>query len=145
METLKDEKTFRGHNGSVRSLVLADDDTIILTASKDHRIRQWNIDQYAEVRVLHNHVLDEHRAEVLSARFSPDGTRIVTASKDRSALTWDASTGARLAQFSEGHQFLTSSAVVFPNEKWIATAAADNSTRVWDLCPGPVDSRVPTV
>ena len=133
METLKDEKTFRGHNGSVRSLVLADQDSIILTASKDNRIKQWNIEQYAEVRVLHSHVLDEHRAEVLSARFSKDGRRIVTASKDRSALTWNSDTGKRLAQFAEGHQFLTSSAVVFPNGKWIATAAADNSVRVWDL------------
>jgi WD40 repeat protein/serine/threonine protein kinase len=133
METLEDEKTFRGHNGSVRSLVLADQDSIILTASKDNRIKQWNIEQYAEVRVLHSHILDEHRAEVLSARFSKDGRRIVTASKDRSALTWDSDTGKRLAQFAEGHQFLTSSAVVFPNGKWIATAAADNSVRVWDL------------
>lgn len=133
LETLKDEKTFRGHNGSVRSLVLADNDSIILTASKDNRIRQWSIDQYAEVRVLHSHVLDEHRAEVLSARFSKDGSKIVTASKDRSALTWDSKTGNRLAQFAEGHQFLTSSAVVFPNGKWIATAAADNTVRVWDL------------
>ena len=133
LETLKDEKTFRGHNGSVRSLVLADDDSVILTASKDNRIRQWSIDQYAEVRVLHSHVLDEHRAEVLSARFSKDGSKIVTASKDRSALTWDSKTGSRLAQFAEGHQFLTSSAVVFPNGKWIATAAADNTVRVWDL------------
>lgn len=133
METLKDEKSFRGHNGSVRSLVLADQDSIILTASKDNRIKQWNIEQYAEVRVLHSHVLDEHRAEVLSARFSKDGRRIVTASKDRSALTWNSDTGKRLAQFAEGHQFLTSSAVVFPNGKWIATAAADNSVRVWDL------------
>ena len=113
--------------------MLADYDSIILTASKDNRIKQWNIAQYAEVRVLHSHVLDEHRAEVLSARFSKDGRRIVTASKDRSALTWDSATGNRLAQFAEGHQFLTSSAVVFPNGKWIATAAADNSVRVWDL------------
>lgn len=133
LETLKDEKTFRGHNGSVRSLVLADDDSVILTASKDNRIRQWSIDQYAEVRVLHSHVLDEHRAEVLSARFSRDGSRIVTASKDRSALTWESATGKRLAQFAEGHQFLTSSAVVFPDGKRIATAAADNTVRVWDL------------
>jgi WD40 repeat protein/serine/threonine protein kinase len=132
-ETLKDEKTFRGHNGSVRSIVLAENDSIILTASKDNRIKKWNIDQYAEVKVLHSHVLDEHRAEVLSARFSKDGRRIVTASRDRSALTWNSETGERLAQFAEGHQFLTSSAVLFPNDKWIATAAADNSVRVWDL------------
>ncbi|MFP6766373.1 MAG: WD40 repeat domain-containing protein, partial [Planctomycetaceae bacterium] len=133
LDTLQDEKTFRGHNGSVRSLVLADGDTIILTASKDYQIKQWNIAQYAEVRVLHSHVLDEHGDEVLSARFSHDGSRIVTASKDRSALTWNSATGKRLTQFAEGHQFLTSSAVMFPNGKWIATAAADNSVRVWDL------------
>ena len=41
-----------------------------------------------------------------------------------------------LTSFEEGHEYLASTAIVFPDGMKLLTAAADNTARVWDLTTG---------
>ncbi len=107
-----------------------------MSGSHDGRVKFWDVQGYEEARVLRGHVLAGHLDAVLAAAYSPDGRRVATASRDRTAKSWDASTGAELLQFREGHEFTTATAVFFPDGKRLLTTAIDNTTRVWDVATG---------
>ena len=103
----------------------------------DKRVRLWNLAGYEEVRVLHSTVSRRVTRTPCSRPVSrPTAGEIVTASRDRTARLWDAATGQRLEQFQEGHEFLATNAVFFPDGKRLATGAGDNSVRLWDLAGG---------
>jgi WD40 repeat protein len=126
----------RGHGSSVRACEFSPDGQFVLSGGEDDVIRVWNLAGYEESRVLHSTVFSGHADAVLSARFSPDGKDIVTASRDRTAALWDVSSGKRLKQFEEGHEFLATSAVFFSDRRRLATGAGDNSVRIWDIALG---------
>jgi WD40 repeat protein/serine/threonine protein kinase len=127
---------FRGHDGAIRDVTFDQNDRVLISASADHRIKKWDIDQYAEIRVLQSQLLNGHTNSVLSAEFSQDGKQVVTASQDSTARIWDVASGAQGKSLSEGHAFLVSSAVLFPNGRTMATSAADNTTVLWDILEG---------
>ncbi len=129
-------KAFRGHGGSVQSAVFLDQGRSVLSASHDGVARQWNIDNYEELRTLQGRVLTGHQDAVLAAAYSRDQKQIVTASRDRTARTWDVSTGKLGMTFEEGHAYLASSAVFFPDGRRLLTAAVDNTVRGWDVATG---------
>ena len=131
-------KSLRGHASWVRSAVFSPDGHWVLSGSHDGSAKLWSIAGYEEVRTFQSRVFVGHADAVLSAAFSPakNDDRIVTASRDRTAKTWNARTGKLLVTFQEGHDYLTSTALFFPNGKQLLTAAADNTARVWDLTTG---------
>ncbi len=129
-------KAFRGHGGSVQSAVFLDQGRSVLSASHDGVARQWNIDNYEELRTLQGRVLTGHQDAVLAAAYSRDQKQIVTASRDRTARTWDVSTGKLGMTFEEGHAYLASTAVFFPDGRRLLTAAVDNTVRGWDVATG---------
>ncbi|MEZ5940535.1 MAG: protein kinase [Planctomycetaceae bacterium] len=129
-------KSFRGHSSEVRSVRFTPDDSRIISGGKDKLAIVWGIEDYEEIRSLHGRSLEGHADAILSARFSADGSQVVTAGRDRVAILWDVKTGTQLREFSEGHEFLASRAVLSPNRQILFTAAADNTVRVWDVATG---------
>ncbi len=129
-------KTFRGHDGTVRACEMTDDGRFLLSGSEDHRALLWSVDDYAEIQTLNGQELVGHREAILAAYFSPSGKEVLTASRDRTAIIWDVRSGKERIRLKEGHQFLSSSAVFFQKEQLLATAAADNSVRIWNATTG---------
>ena len=150
-------KSLRGHASWVRGAVFSPDGHWVLSGSFDAEAKLWSIAGYEEVRVFQDRVINSpagapvetvvggekhqslpHADAILAAAFSrADGDhRVVTASRDRTAKTWNFDTGKMLASFEEGHEYLASTAIVFPDGMKLLTAAADNTTRVWDLTTG---------
>lgn len=134
-------KVLRGHGGRVVCCRLHPDfsagEPLVLSGSHDHTARIWDVSGYEEVRVFpRGLVLDGHKDAVLGAAFSGGGERIVSASRDRTAKTWNVSTGRETIHFEEGHQFLASRAIFFPDKKRLLTAAVDNTARIWDVATG---------
>ena len=150
-------KSLRGHASWVRGAVFSPDGHWVLSGSFDAEAKLWSIAGYEEVRVFQDRVINSpaglpvetvvggekhqslpHADAILAAAFSrADGDhRVVTASRDRTAKSWNFDTGKMLASFEEGHEYLASTAIVFPDGMKLLTAAADNTTRVWDLTTG---------
>lgn len=129
-------KAFRGHGGSVLSAVFLDEGKGVLSASHDGVARQWNIENYEELRTLQGRVLAGHHDAVLAAAYSKDQKHIVTASRDRTARTWDVRTGKMGMTFEEGHSYLASSSVFYPDGRRLLTSGVDNTVRGWDVTSG---------
>src|SRR6185369_13813483 len=82
--------TFR-HEDAVESAHFSSDGHQLVTASRDHSARVWEIRTGRFVSFAHAH-------PVLDARLSPDGRKVATASTDGSARIWDAATGRQLGE-----------------------------------------------
>lgn len=70
--------------------------------------------------------------------FSPDGRRALAGGSDVCLVHWDAITGAVLGGRLGGHTARINAVAVSPDGRWAASAAADGTTRVWDLPAGKV-------
>ena len=51
-------------------------------------------------------------------------------------IAWDVATGQQLRSYDEGHAYLASAALFFPDGKHVLTSAVDNTTRIWDMATG---------
>ncbi|MEX0716716.1 MAG: protein kinase [Planctomycetaceae bacterium] len=138
--------TLRGHGGWVRSCAFSprpgvEGGRVVVSGGHDRKVRLWNVDEYAEVRIVQEPTFTGHADAVLSAAFDHAGKRIVTSSRDRTARIWDAASGAART-FEEGHEFLASTAICFPDEPTVLTAAIDGTVRLWDAENGTQFARL---
>jgi len=60
----------------------------------------------------------------------------VTASRDRSARAWNTHTCETESELKEGHEYLASSALFFPDGLNLVTSGVDNTTRLWNVATG---------
>jgi WD40 repeat protein len=117
------------HSGNVYCAVPSPDGERLVTASKDHTARIWDIASGRPLATL------KHDAEVTCAVFSPDGTRVATASADRTARVWNAATGAAITECLL-HQGAVVCVEFSPSGSQLVTASADHTARVWESATG---------
>ena len=132
----------RGHASHVRDCVYSPDGTRILSAGRDQQIKLWQPAAYAE-RIEFAQDQPGESDAVLAARFARDGNRLVTASRDRSAAIWDIQSRKLVQHFSEGHEFLASTAAFFADGGRLATSAGDGTVRLWDVSTGTQLQQLP--
>lgn len=132
-------KTLRGHGGWVRSCAALADGHRVISGSHDGSLFDWDWQRYDFPQVLRpgsENSLSELR--FTSAASSPDGKWLATAAENGAITIWDLRDPLNpLSQLlTEGHDWLTTTAVYFDDGKRLLTAAGDNSTVVWDAQRG---------
>ena len=117
------------HERSIGSLSFSRDGAHVVTGSRDHAARVWDVSSGQPVTEPLR-----HQAELEGAEFSPDGQRVVTASKDKTAVIWDAHTGKKLLTLE--HLGPVRSAVFSHDGLKVVTAGQDKTARVWNSITG---------
>ena len=116
--------TLTGYGSPVRSVTFASDGKTLASASKDHRVRLWDVDT-AQLKAT----LEGRRG---TAVFSPDGKTLASASEDHTVRLWEADTG-QLKDTLEGHTDTVRSVVFSPDGKTLASAGYDRTVRLWEV------------
>src|SRR5262249_32564892 len=132
------QQTLRGHGNAIVDAAIWNDsagkETRLLTASADGSARLWQPDQYAEVVSVGGEALENEEGaygQVLSMSVGGDKTdRIMAVARDGVATIWNLSEKNRQIRLSEGHRFLTQSAVFLKD--WLITVSFDGTAVVWD-------------
>lgn len=117
--------TLTGHQDSVLSLRLVNDDQII-SCSKDRSLRLWDRKTGDCVRVFKGHL-----AAVNAVQWK--GNKVVSASGDRTIRIWDLNTGKLLKQLSSHKRGV---ACVEYDGTYIVSGSSDETIKVWNAETG---------
>ena len=80
-------------------------------------------------------LLQGHERSLNQIKYNRDGDLLFSVAKDKILCAWYTSNGERLGTYS-GHQGAIWTVDVSPNSKIIATGAADNTIKLWDIATG---------
>jgi mono/diheme cytochrome c family protein len=116
-----------GHDDVVEAAIFSPDESLVATASYDHKIVLWDAESAQPLRTLSG-----HNGAVFSIAFSPDGAALISGSADETVKVWHVESGRRLDTMSqpEGEVFAVA---VSPDGRWVLGGSADNRLRVWRL------------
>ncbi|KAF7976476.1 hypothetical protein HWV62_6745 [Athelia sp. TMB] len=123
-------RVMEGHRGSVRSVAISTDSTLIASGSKDTTIIVWDFIGGEPLRALKG-----HSKSVESVAFSPDGTQIVSGSKDRSLILWSTKRGSHVSTL-KNHSRRIISTTFSPDGSLIASGSRDLTISIWDVMIG---------
>jgi len=114
----------RGHLDRVNSVSFSPDGSRVVTSSRDHDARVWDVATGKPLQLLRAHF-----SVVSDARYSPDGRWIVTAGPGTAGL-WRASTGA-FYNYYRGHKGILLSVAFAPDSRGFATGGVDGTVRYY--------------
>jgi WD40 repeat protein len=121
---------FYGHTDLVTQVTWNQDESKILTSSRDGTVRIWDAVTGQELIRI-----DAHKDFVSQATWNRDESKILTRSYDDTVCIWDAVTGQELIRI-DAHKDFVSQATWNQDESKILTSSADGTVRIWDAVTG---------
>lgn len=124
-----------GHTAQIRKVFFTPDSKQVLTASKDHTVRAWDVQTGEPRYVLHPPGV----GGILVAALAPDGKRLAVASRhgDGAEKTFVAYVmtlpDGRIERVLRGHTKEIIALAFSPDGKRLASASDDNTVRLYDL------------
>jgi tetratricopeptide (TPR) repeat protein len=119
-----------GHLGSVLSVTLSPDGSLLASGSYDKTVRLWEIDTGREMRCL-----EGHTGYVYGVVFSPDGSLLASGSYDTTVRLWEVETGREVCLL-KGHTGYVYGVAFSPDGSLLASASGDNTVRLWEVETG---------
>jgi polycomb protein EED len=102
--TAKCTRSLLGHGNSINDLRIHPTDVLILlSSSKDHALRLWNVKTGICVAILGG--VDGHRDEVLSGDFDINGQFIFSCGMDHALKMWSLETPSLKSKLAESHLY----------------------------------------
>jgi small GTP-binding protein len=123
-------RTFEGHTGSVRDVVISHDSRIAVSGSEDRKLNVWDLDTGTCL-----HPLEGHTNTPDGVAITLDAKTVVSGSRDKTLKVWDLETGQCRATL-EGHTGSVYRVQITPDGKSVVSASADKTVKVWDLATG---------
>ena len=116
-------RTLVGHHDVVNSVAFSPDGTLIVTASRDHDARVWDVRTGVSLHQLHKHF-----GSVVDARYSPDGRWIVTGGPQTAGL-W--TSAGEFVGYLRGPTTLLTAAAFLPDSRTVITAERGGTVRAY--------------
>ena len=133
------------HLGSIESIAISPDGTLILSGSWDGGLKLWEAKTGRLIREFSGHAENKLAvppdqpvtlsSKVASVAFSPDGLRAVSGSDDETVKLWDITTGRVLKTFS-GHKSFVNCVDFSPDGRAILSGSSDSTVALWDAETG---------
>lgn len=131
-------RCFRGHQLSVTSVVVTDDENYIYSASKDCSIIKWELKTGKKVYKIVggkkglDKYFEGHTDHILGMSISFDDLYLATCGRDKRICIWDAKTGKFLSMFKQ-HRNVISSVVFRKKSHQLYSASHDKMVKLWDI------------
>ena len=131
-------RSFKGHNGSVNSVVVLSSQNTIVSGSSDGTIRFWNPDKKRASRTIEAYDKGRYPAG-MDLVVSPDQSLILSEHRNTLKL-WKVSSGEAIRTIEhKGAQFGEVRSITFsPDGKRFATGDDQGIIRIWDIRTGKV-------
>ncbi|XP_032228222.1 transducin beta-like protein 3 isoform X2 [Nematostella vectensis] len=140
LETL-DCRMVEGHSKMILCLDVCADGTKIVTGSKDHTVRVWDVSDCSNPRCLavgngHTHAVSGVAWSRTSQRF------VISCSQDLTIKVWEATKKAAeessmfVKMTVKAHDKDINSVAVSPNDKLVVTGSQDKTAKVWRIADG---------
>ena len=132
-EALSLKKEWPAHQNSVFTLRYSPDGEMLLSGSRDARLKCWAVhEQYGKVEEIAAHLFAINHIE-----FSPDGKHFVTCSMDKSIKVWDAHAMKLLKVIDRarhaGHGTSVNKLLWTDYNNQLISASDDRSISVWQI------------
>ncbi|XP_071492969.1 telomerase protein component 1-like [Diadema antillarum] len=125
LATGKELKNFVGHSDAVTACCFVGP-TRLVSASKDHTLSLWDVDQGYRVNVLKG-----HKALVSGCISDPKGGSLASCGWDCRVLIWDGRSGKQTADITEPRPIGCLS--YHPDGKLLVTGSWDSTLKIWDV------------
>jgi len=119
-----------GHSLSISALVLNPDRKTMLTASRDHTIKQWDLETRQVIRTI-----TSPSDMFTSLAVSPDGKMAASTSMDRKIKLWDIPSG-QVVRIYEKNAGTFSTVAFTPDGNSIISGSMEKTVQQWDVHTG---------
>jgi sugar lactone lactonase YvrE len=127
--TLNYRATLSGHKGIVHGIEFSPDGKTLVTFSKDHSARLWDLGSGRGLRTLTTNLEDLSRGAM-----SPDGRAIAAANSDYSISLWKS--GSPAPMILRGHTGPVTCVAFSGDGETLASASEDSTAKLWDVKTG---------
>ncbi len=119
-------RVLKGHTGNVTCLALSPKEDIVVSGSKDHTLKIWEIQTGNCLLTLKG-----HRGPVASVDISPNGRFVLSGSQDKTLRLWELETG-RCIHCMEGHDLWVEHVLFTPDGRRVISGSRDNTIKIWE-------------